>query len=303
MLLKKMTILGALGLGLILSACTGKKQDGTLIKIGFTPAESTEKVENNGKVLAALLEKQTGLKFQVYVASDYTALIESLRSNQVQVAFLAPFAFVLAEQKANAKVVYKSIRHGKAFTYSAIFVRENSPYKTIQDLKGKNIAWTDPSSATGHILPKSALENINIDTKTFFGKETWAGSHESVVMAVANGAVDAGATFCNDAEGIDGSWKKYEKNLGPNGVKLRALWVTPPMPSDTVTVSKDFSEKDPAIFEKVKAAIMALSKEPAGAEALKNLYAIDGLVEAKAEDFAPLRAAAEKLGYDISAKK
>ena len=43
--------------------------------MGFTPSESTEKVSLNGKVLADLLEKKTGLKFKIYVASDYTCLL------------------------------------------------------------------------------------------------------------------------------------------------------------------------------------------------------------------------------------
>lgn len=301
MIAKSWNSLKLLGLGVLLAACTGKKDDAQVIKIGFTPAESTEKVATNGAVFAQLLEKETGFKYQVYVASDYTALIEAMRSNQVQVSWLAPFAFVLAEQKANAKVLFKSVRRGSPHTYSAIVVKNSAPYKTIHDLKGKNIAWTDPSSATGHILPKSALEGIGIDTKTFFGKETWGGSHESVVMAVANGAVDAGATYCNGPEGEGGAWLNYEKNLKGKAEKLRPLWITPPMPSDTVSVSKLFFE-DPR-FAKVRDGIMKVSKTPEGAAALKELYHIDGIVDAKAEDYEPLRKAAEKLGYDISNKK
>jgi len=282
--------------------CTRKAEDANVIRMGFTPSESTEKVTANGKVLAELLEKSTGLKYQIYVASDYTALVEALRSGQVQIAWLAPFAYVLAEQKADARVLLKSVRHGQAAQYSAIIVKDSSAYKKVEDLQGKNIAWTDPTSSSGHIMPKSALIAQGIDPDTLFKKQLWGGSHESVVMAVMNGTVDAGATYSDDAPGTTGSWSKYEKSLGAKATKLRAVFVTPPMPSDTVTAAGKFFDSQPEKVAKIKAGIMGLSDSPEGQSALKNLYGIDSLVEAKSEEYEPLRKAAAKIGYSLDAK-
>ena len=52
------------------------------------------------------------------------ALVEAMKTNQVQIGWLAPFAFVLAEEKAGAKVLLKSVRHGKPSQYSSIIVRD-----------------------------------------------------------------------------------------------------------------------------------------------------------------------------------
>ncbi|MBS1983854.1 MAG: phosphate/phosphite/phosphonate ABC transporter substrate-binding protein [Bdellovibrionales bacterium] len=286
----------------LLSACTGKPKE-NVVKMGFTPAESTDKVSANGKVLADMLEKSTGLKFQVYVASDYTALVEAMKSNQVQIGWLAPFAFVLAEQKAGAHVLLKSVRHGKASQFSALIVRENSGLNKLEDLKGKTIAWTDPTSSSGHILPKSVLIAKGIDPDTFFKRQTFAGSHETAVLSVMNGTVDVAATFSDDQEGSGGSWTKYTQNMAKGGPKLKAVFVTPPMPSDTVSVSKAFFEADPTRVDKIRDAIQALTQTPEGLKALKDLYGIEGLVPAKSEEYAPLRQAAEKLGYNIGAGK
>lgn len=301
MLLKRSSVIAAL-MSLSMVSCSRKKGDAEVIKMGFVPAEATEKVASNGKVLADLLEKKTGLKFQTYVSSDYTALVEAMRSGQVQIGWLAPFAFVLAEKKADARVLLKSVRHGQPVQYSAVFVRDSSPYKKIEDLKGKTIAWTDPSSSSGHILPKSALIAAGIDTETFFSKQTWAGSHESAVMAVMNGSVDAAASFADNAEGSSGSWTKYTKNMGAAAKPMRAVFVTPPMPSDTVSAAGKFLDTNPEKVQKIKEAIRTLADSPEGADALKNLYGIEGLVEAKSEEYEPLRKAAEKLGYDIGTK-
>jgi phosphonate transport system substrate-binding protein len=288
---------------LVLGACSKQAENGAVIKMGFTPAESTEKVSSNGQVLAALLEKKVGKKFKIYVANDYTALVESMRTGQVDVGWLAPFAFVLAEKKAGAKVVLKSVRHGQASQYSAIIALESRGYKTIDDLKGKNIAWTDPSSSSGHIAPKAALIAQGIDPDKFFGKQTWAGSHESAVMAVMNNTVDAAATFADNATGSSGSWTKYGQALGAKARKIKAVFVTPPMPSDTVSYSSQFASADPALAEKVKKALIELSLEPEGLQALKNLYGIEGLVPALSAEYEPLRLAAAKLGYTLDSTK
>lgn len=290
-------------LSVLAAGCTGSaSKDANIIKMGFTPAESTDKVTANGKVLADLLEKATGYKFQIYVASDYTALVEAMKTNQVQIGWLAPFAFVLAEEKAGAKVLLKSVRHGKPSQYSSIIVRDDSPAKKLEDLKGHTIAWTDPSSSSGHILPKSVLISTGIDPDTFFKRQTFAGSHETAVLSVINGTVDSAATFTDDETGATGSWTKYTKNMTGKNIKVRSIFVTPPMPSDTVSVSKKFAEQDPAKVEKVRDAIQGLTKTPEGLAALKELYGIEGLVTATSEEYQPLRQAAQKLGYSLAVK-
>ena len=75
------TFVNALILSAILTACSGAAKDENLITMGFTPAESTDKVTSNGQVIGDLLEKATGYKYKIYVASDYTALVESHSAN------------------------------------------------------------------------------------------------------------------------------------------------------------------------------------------------------------------------------
>jgi phosphonate transport system substrate-binding protein len=287
----------------ILQGCSDIDSAENPIRMAFNPAEASDRVNTNGKLVGDLLEKATGLKYKTFVASDYTALITAMRSGQADIAWLAPFAFVLAESKGGAKVLLKSVRHGSASQYSAIIVREDSPYKNIHDLKGKTIAWTDPASSSGHISPKSALISTGINPDDFFAKQTFAGSHETLVMAVANGTVDAGATFSNNAEGTEGSWTRFASKAGSKTKPLRAIYVTPPMPSDTVSVSKQFFEKYPDKVQAISAALKKLSETEEGRVALKTLYSIDSLVDAKTEDFEPLRKATTVLGYDVLDKK
>jgi phosphonate transport system substrate-binding protein len=284
-------IVPLLALALAAAACTKKEESNELI-VGFNPAESADVVEANGKALAKLVEERTGLKLKTFVSSDFGALIEAMRSGRVQFGFLPPFSFVEAEKIAGAKVLLKSVRHGNAVFYSAIITGKG--YKSLEELKGKTMAWTDPSSSSGHIVPKSALMDLNIDPDTFFSKQIFAGGHDALVLAVANGTVDAGATFCNGAHGEDGAWNQFLKD--PEQLKkIHILHVSKPIPGDTLSTTTQFQTAHPDVVEKFVKIMTELGESAEGKKILKDLYRIDSMVPAKSEDYEPLRVAMRRL--------
>lgn len=77
-------MVGSLALTGCTKGCKSANNDGgPTFTMGFTPAENAETVTTNGQVIADLIHKQTGIKIKTYVASDYTALIESMKKGQV----------------------------------------------------------------------------------------------------------------------------------------------------------------------------------------------------------------------------
>ena len=276
------------------SASAEKKE----IVMGFNPAENAEVVEARSKVFLNWVEKKSGLKIKTFVSMDYTALVEALRSGRVDFAWLPPFSYVKAEQIAHATVLLKVIRHGKATYYSAIITRADKPYNKVEDLKGKNIAWVDPSSTTGHIIPKASLIiKKGIDPDTFFHKQIFAGAHDAVVLSVINGTVDAGATYLNDAEGKDGSWNLYLKSP-EDRKKIKILFISDPIPSDTLATSQKFLKENPETVKLTVKTLIDMTKDPEGKKIIQDLYHVDGLEKATSKDFDPVRNAAKVLKID-----
>lgn len=264
------------------------------IVMGFNPAENVDATEANSKLFAEYYEKRTGLKLKTFVASDYTALIEALRAGRIHFAFLPPFSFVKAEELADAKVLLKAVRHGRAVYYSAIVVRADKGLNKLEDLKGKNMAWVDPTSATGHIVPKAELmDKLKMDPDKFFGKQIYAGSHDSLVLAVANGLVDAGATFGNDPDGKEGAWTQFMK--GNDTKKLKAIYITAPITGDTMATTNKFYKDNKEIVDKTVAMIVEMSKNDDGKKILTALYRMDGMVPTKSSEYDPIRKAAKTL--------
>ena len=283
--MRTLLALAILGFGLPAAA-------NTKITMGFNPAENAETTEMNGKLFAEYFKQKTGMEVKTFIATDYTALIEALRSGRIDFAWLPPFSYVKAEEVAGAEVLLKAVRKGRAVFYSAVITRSDKPFKTIQDLKGKNIAWVDPSSASGHIFPKASLKaKLGIDPDKFFGRQIFAGSHDALVLAVVNGTVDAGATFCNDPEATDGAWTQFLKT-DEDKKKIRVLFVTDPITGDTMATSKKFRAAHKDIVDKTVALLVSMGKEEQGKKILSALYRIDSMVPAKSEEYEAVRKAA-----------
>jgi len=86
---------------------------------------------------------------------------------------------------------------GASGYYSVIYTLASSPYKTIEDLKGKNLALVDPNSTSGNQAPRFFLKRAGFDVDKHFAKAVFAGSHENAVLALTQGTVDAAANLWN----------------------------------------------------------------------------------------------------------
>ncbi len=271
----------------------------TQITIGFNPAENADIVETNGKLFSEYYKKATGLDVKTFIATDYTALIEALRSGRIDFAFLPPFSLVKAEEVADAQVLMKAVRKGQPFFFSGIIVRSDKGFNKIEDLKGKNIAWVDPSSSSGFIIPKAALiTKKKIDPDKHFGKQVFAGSHDALVLSVLNGTVDAGATFVNDQKGNDGAWHQFLKS-DEDKKKIKMIFVSDPIPGDTMATTKKFIKEHKDIVDKTTKILGDMGKNEEGKAILKALYRIDSMIPATSKEYQPLREAAKVIDVGV----
>ena len=89
--------------------------------------------------------------------------------------------------------------------HSVFYVKKDSPYKTVQDLKGKNFGLVDPNSTSGNNVPRFALDKMGIDPETFFGKLVYTGSHENAVIALAPSRMQPLPVVAHEASALDQS--------------------------------------------------------------------------------------------------
>ena len=115
------------------------------------------------------------------VANDYAAVIEGQRAGNIQIAYYGPASYSKAYLTGVKTEPFVTTRNndGAIGYYSVIYVKADSPYKDIHDLKGKTIGFVDPNSTSGYNTPRFYLHKIGIDVDSFFGKSIITGSHEN----------------------------------------------------------------------------------------------------------------------------
>lgn len=166
------------------------------------PAENAGQVADRYKDFLEYLSKETGVKVTLRIASDYAAVIEGQRAGQIHIGYYGPTAYARARMTgANiTPFVTETAKGNVRGYYSVVYVKSDSPYKKIEDLKGKNFGLVDPNSTSGNVVPRFALDKMGINPDTYFGKVVYAGSHVNAVMALNQGTVDAAANWWNNEE-------------------------------------------------------------------------------------------------------
>ena len=293
------SILLSLALGFILPtlfiACGDSGKAAKILRVGFVPAEDAQQVMQNAQPIVEILRKRLGMEIQPFVAADYTGVVEALRVNKLDIAFLTPASYVLAKNEANIKVILKSERKGIPFYYAAIIVRADSGIQNLEDLRGKTFAFGDSLSTTGNVFPRKMFKEHGIDPVRDFKQVLFSGGHDATVLAVLNGKVDAGATYANSPDGQDTAWMRYLKN-SEDVHKIRAIAFSEPIPADNLVIS---AKLDEALARQIEATFIELSRDPEGKKMLRDLYQIDGFVPATDKDYDSVRLAFAAAGIPI----
>ena len=163
------------------------------------PAENASGVADRMAPFVDYLSKAIGTKVTLRIANDYAAVIEGQRAGNIHIGYYGPASFARARLtgvKTDAFIIDVNSDGTKGY-YSVFYVKASSPYKSVEDLKGKNLGLVDPNSTSGYNMPLFALDKRGITADKFFGKVEVTGSHENGVIALDKGTVDCAADWWN----------------------------------------------------------------------------------------------------------
>lgn len=170
--------------------------------LGIVPAENASGVSDRYAPFVAYLAKELGVKVTLRVANDYAAVIEGQRNGSVHIAGYGPASYARAVVTGvKAEPFCTTVNNdGTVGYYSVFYVRADSPYQAIEDLKGKNLGLVDPNSTSGNNVPRFILNKLHIVPESYFAHVTYTGSHENAVIALQQKTVDMAANWWNSDE-------------------------------------------------------------------------------------------------------
>lgn len=291
----KNLILLPLVLGLLFSGCTKKRAElgssENPVKLFFVPSVDVKVMEDNARPLKDYLEKNTGYKFEVSIPQSYIAVVESFGTSRADVAALNSFGYILAHERYGVEAKLTVLRHGSSTYQSQVIAKEDSKIKTIDDLKGKKIAFVDPASTSGYLLPLKMLRDKKVEP----AETVFAMKHDNVVSMVYNGQVDAGATYYSPPEkDVIQDARRLVKTQYPDvEKKIKIVQLSEGIPNDPVVFRKNMPEE---MKSKIVEALLSYIKTEEGKVVFGAIFGVDDIKRATDADYDAVRGMLKDLG-------
>lgn len=230
------------------------------------PAEMYRRLAPLTKYLSQTLKRPVTLK----LSPDMSAAINDVSNGNVELAYLTPVAYLKAHEKGNAQLVAKMLTNKKASFQLMIVVRDDSPIRRIQDLKGKTFAFGDKAA----ILQRAVVVGAGMPLE-MLGEYKFIGHYDNIAKSVANREFDAG--ILKDTMASD--WRHRG---------LRVLHSSSPLPPYNIVAS---SKLDARLVKQIRQAFLALNdRNPVHRNVIKALDdEYDGFAPARDADYDVVR--------------
>ncbi len=257
----------------------------SVFRVTAIPDESPTALARKAGPLIKYLEKTLGMKVEFTPVTDYAAAVETLVNRKVDMAWFGGFTFVQANVRSGGKVV-PLVQREEDEKFQSVFITSDPSIKTLADMKGKDVSFGSQSSTSGHLMPRSFLLQAGINPDKDFKRVAFSGAHDATIAAVASGKVQAGALNIS-------VWEKFVNDKKVDTSQVRVFYTTPGYYDYNWTVHADMPA---AQQDKLRAAMLALSKDTPEGKEILELQRATRFVPTKAENYKGIEAAARNAG-------
>ncbi|MBN1956022.1 MAG: phosphate/phosphite/phosphonate ABC transporter substrate-binding protein [Anaerolineae bacterium] len=254
----------------------------------FVPSGETERVTAGAESVAELLHEETGLYFEVRVATEYAGAVEAMCADpaEAHMSSLATFAYVMAADRGCAEAALLSVRYGSPTYNGQILVRADSGITSLEDLEGMTFCRPDPLSTSGWVIPSIMLRGAGVDPNTGLAEVVDAGSHDAVAAAVYDGTCDAGATYVDARTRIEEDYPDIME-------QTVVIAIEPDIPNDGVQFIPSLPSE---IRDQIVNGLLAIAATEEGVAALDTAYQWQELMVAGDSFYDPFRQILQAAG-------
>ena len=198
---------------------------------------------------------------------------------------MGAMSYLKAQLRYHVISLVRGINHqGKALYQSVLVTKPDSPIRNIKDIKGQSLAFGNPSSTQGYLIPRIMLKKHGISLTDLY-RYGFTGSHQNCAESVISGKYD-----------VCGMQDQLGDRLAQQGF-LKIIQRSSYYPASGIVANNFVSNE---VIKKVKTAL--INFYPQGKDR-QGLYHWDrtemprGFVAAKEHDYDELRQWAIKLGF------
>lgn len=276
--------------GLILAACSGSdkvverrhaddwRAEVPTIKYGSSASEEDPIALRRVEMIRNYLSEATGVPVRVYETSDYNGNIQAIASGQTHMGSMGAGTYVNVHSQIGelaAPILVRRDAYGESGYYSTMIVRADSPYQSIEDLRGKTLAYVDFNSTSGYIYPRWKMREEGIDPDAHFADAAMSGGHTQAALALLSGQFDATIVNAHGGTPEAGFATGTVQNLARRGLinedEVRVIWTAGPIPNSPTVLRTDLPQEAQDL---IRGALAAMPYDDP--EAYKSLARLPG---------------------------
>jgi phosphonate transport system substrate-binding protein len=276
---------GASSVSLLAAPAVLRAQDAKVLRVGLGPQQPTQ--EETYRVWEPIYQRIAAAidaDLRLDVANDWAGIATALANEQIDVAQMGPWGYVLAAVKGEAKPINVMLVDGKPIYRAIIVARPDLGLESFpEDARGMSMQMLDTGSTSGWLVPTHWLRSQGIDPQNFFGRYAEGASAAAAQMATVSGQVDLAT-----------GWDTHRNTMINNGTIAadanKVVWESDPLPNEVVAVRAGMDDDVAATLQQAFATLddetRALLPKP-----------YTGFEPTTHEPYAVL----EEMGYDLGA--
>lgn len=219
------------------------------IRVGLMGGENEADRLARFGALSRLLEETFRVPVRMMPASDYAGVMQALSARQIEFAGLGPSIYAAAWLDTNGGVapILTPVQIDGSTSYVSVMItRADSGITNLEQMRGRSLAWADPNSASGFLIPRFELRraNIGVESGQYFGRTGFGGGHEQAVVALLQRQYDAAVTWASGIGEISEGFSRGNlRAMVEKGMlrmsDIRIIWQSRPIQNGPIAMRTD----------------------------------------------------------------
>ena len=241
---------------------TDKGTDHSSIRVAIAAMISPKETISKYKSLMDYIGKKMGYQILLIQRKTYGEINELFQKQQIDLALICSGPYANGKDIFQIEALAVTLVRGEPYYQSYLIVNKKSSNKTLEDLRGKTFAFTDPDSNTGTLVPNYWLAMKEETPQLFFKETTYTYSHDNSIIAVAKSLVDGAAVDSH-------IWEYYHKTNPEYTANTRIIKKSIPFGSPPFVASSSL----PLVLKnKIKDILLNMHLDPEGKQIQDSLF-------------------------------
>lgn len=231
------------------------------LRVAVAAVISPQGTVDSYRALLDYLSKHLDRPVELIQRRTYLEINDLVEKGDVDLAFVCTSAYVAGHDQFGMELLAAPQVDGETVYYSLLIVPASSHASSMEDLRGKVFAFTDPISLSGRMYPTSLVRDMGSAPERFFSGTFFTYSHDEAIQAVAHGLADGAA--------VDSLVYNFALERDPSlAEKVRVIYRSPPFGIPPVVVSPNVR---PQIKSELQDLLLRMAETKEGLAALQAI--------------------------------